>query len=191
MVRKYKAPALKFYLHYDKATGRIISASNEQQTENFLEIKYDEYNDFITGKKKFFEYVVGNIKLPGKRVYTGIIPKADHNTVARNSVLEWIIDPPTKSTDLTVTWDNNRWGFNLSDKCKNSIGDKPIANLVFFVMQENNFNFLIRTIIVDSKQLLEQPVVYVPFDTKFESDIENILIASKAVFDSYGLTIND
>jgi len=33
--------------------------------------------------------------------------------------------------------------------------------------------------------------VYVPFDTKFESDIENILIASKAVFDSYGLTIND
>jgi hypothetical protein len=191
MVRKYKASALKFYLHYDKLTGRIFSASNEKQGEDFLEITHDEYNEFITGKKKFFEYIIGNIKLPGKRVYTGVISKADHTTATRNSVLEWIIDAPTKSTDLTVTWDKTRWGFKLSDKCKKSISDKPIANLVFFIMKENNFNFLIRTIILDSKQLTEQSTVYVPFDTTIENNIADITIASKAVFDSYGLTIND
>jgi hypothetical protein len=191
MVRKYKAPVPKFYLHYDKSTGRIFSASNEKQNENFLEVPQAEYNDFITGKKKFFDYIIGNIKVPGKRAYTGLIPKADHTVVSRNSVLEWIIDAPNKSTDLTVTWDKNRWGFSLSDKCKKSIGTDPIANLVFFVMLENNFNFLIRTIVLDSKQLLEQPIVNIAFDTKFENDIKLITIASKAVFDSYGLLIND
>jgi hypothetical protein len=63
--------------------------------------------------------------------------------------------------------------------------------LVFFVTLETDFDFLIRTIFVDSVDLISSKQISVPFTTKIEKRIDKISISSKLVFKTYGLKINE
>ena len=112
----------------------------------------------------------------------------------RNNVFEWITDKPTKKTELTVTWNGIKsvWEFKLSNTAKERLEDSLVSkNVVFFVILENDFDFLIRTIFISTADLIKQDSVVINFESAFESRIDKISIASKITFRSYGLIINE
>jgi hypothetical protein len=185
----------KFYIHYDKKTGEIISASNEINTAyNKIEITHDEYERFLYGAEKFSDYQVGLIKTIDKQTVLALVQKVDQGYAFKNNMFEWIQDAPNKSTECIVTWDKiaQQWTFAVSKKCQERIKENITTDtLLFFVMLENDFDFLIRTISVNTQDLLLGEEIKRPFESRIEQDITKISIASKILFQSYGLKIND
>jgi hypothetical protein len=109
-------------------------------------------------------------------------------------VFEWIVDPPNKKTELTVTWDSvsEQWIFALSESAKQRLTDHQANEVIpFFVMLANDFDFLINTIFISMQDLCAFKEIKKPFESRLEKDINKISIASKIVFQSYGLKIND
>jgi hypothetical protein len=185
----------RFYLHYDKKTGEILSVGNEisEVHKNRIEVTLEEHDRFLYGREKFHDWQVGYIRTNDNKTILALTPKTDQGYAFKNNVFEWIEDTPTKSTELTVTWDkpNNQWIFSLSDSAKNRLKDKQSDPLVFFVMLANDFDFLIRTIVINSLDLINFNSITKEFNTGLEQDISKISIASKIYFQSYGLKIND
>jgi hypothetical protein len=185
----------KFYIHYDKKTGEIVSASNEINTAySTIETTHDVHERFLYGIEKFSDYQVGLIKTSDNQTILSLVQKVDQGYAFKNNMFEWIQDAPNKSTECTVTWDkiNQQWTFSLSKKCQERIKESTITDsLLFFVMLENDFDFLIRTISFNIQDLLSIEEIKRPFESRLEQDITKISIASKIVFQSYGLKIND
>jgi hypothetical protein len=185
----------KFYIHYDKKTNEIISASNEiDNAYSKIEITHDEYERFLYGAEKFSDYQVGLIKTTDNQTILALVKKVDQGYAFKNNMFEWIQDAPNKSTECTVTWDsiNQQWIFSISKKCQDRIKENITTDtLLFFVMLENDFDFLIRTIPINIQELLTVDEVKRPFESHIEKDITKISIASKILFQSYGLKIND
>ena len=185
----------KFYIHYDKKTGEIISSSNEINTAySKIEITHDEHERFLYGLKQFSDYQVGLIKTTDNQTVLALVQKADQGYAFKNNMFEWIQDPPTKSTECVVTWDkiNQQWIFSISKNCQDRIKENITTDtLLFFVMLEDDFDFLIRTISFNIRDLLAFKEIKRPFEGRMEQDISKISIASKIVFQSYGLKIND
>ena len=185
----------KCFIHYDKKTGEIFSASNERnKSYSAIEIGTFEYERFLTGADKFSDYQVGYIRTPDNQTILALSPKADQGYAFKNNVFEWIVDPPNKKTELTVTWDSvsEQWIFALSDSAKQRLADHQSNEVLpFFVMLANDFDFLINTIFISMQDLCTFKEIKKPFESRLEKDIKNISIASKIVFQSYGLKIND
>lgn len=176
-----------FYAYYDNETRKIVSVTNEKSAvyTHFIEITIEEFDNFVSGKWQFKDYVVNKNPLE-------IVSISDQIYSFRNSSFEWITDTPTDDTDLKVTWDksNTRWVFTLSNSCKDQIRTSGVySNLVFFVMLETDFDFLIRTIVIPMHDLVQYDEYKLPFESKIEHSIEKISIASTKVFNSSGLEI--
>ena len=194
MARKQILPA--YYAYFDKATGEILSVSNEKslQYKNKLDIEYDIYAKLVSGNEKFSDYSVGYLKSDDGKTTLVLVPKTDQAFIFKNTMFELISRVPTDDTELIVTWNvaNTEWIFSVSPACKKRIAES-IGNgkLVFFVILADDYDFLIRTIFIDTMQLLSSGKVYIPFANKIESNINKISMATKLTFESYGLTVND
>jgi hypothetical protein len=184
----------RYYAYYDKKTGEVLSVTNErvESYESGIEVTFEEYDNFARGVVKLHEYQVGFVRQADNTTVLKLSPKIEDGYCFKNNMFEWISEPPTDTTELVVTWSNDSWKFALSDACKARIADNLIAStLVFFVTVESDFDFLIRTILVDTTELLSSNQVVVPFESSAELKIDKISISSKLVFESYGLIIND
>jgi hypothetical protein len=196
MARKRTVPIIqKYYLHYDQKTGKILSVSNEKNKndEHSLEVSFEEYADFMLEVKNAREHTIGYAKDSEGKNKLVAIPSADQHYGFRNNVFEWITDLPNKDTELIVTWNSldSEWVFQLSDEAKLRVSKGMITTTVFFVMLENDFDFLIRSIMIDVSTLIENSQVHVPFISNIEHQIKKISISSKIYFQSYGLIINE
>jgi len=63
-----------------------------------------------------------------------------------------------------------------------------METLTFFITLETDFDFLVRTITFNIKDLVLDKVC-VPFVSSVEEKIDKISISTKSLFSSYGLTI--
>jgi hypothetical protein len=185
-----------YYAHYDKKTGVIYSVSNEKLSHHThsIEITLDDFNEFTTGTRKLHEHVVGYAKTQDGTTKLVHMQITEQMYGFRNNVFEWITDTPTDKTELVVVWNGlkSAWEFKLSNTAKERLDDSLIStNVVFFVILENDFDFLIRTIFIKTEDLIKQDNVIINFESKFESRIDKISIASKITFQSYGLIINE
>jgi hypothetical protein len=82
------------------------------------------------------------------------------------------------------------WDFSLSPAIKVVYSDSLLApKLVFFVTLETDFDFLVRTIFVETINLMSSEKLSVPFTTNFEQHSDKVSISSKLVFKTYGLRI--
>ena len=186
---KYIPP--RFYVHYDKKTGEIFSSSVERNLEYAsIEITSEEHSRFLSGGEEFSDYQVGYIRTTDNKTILAISPKADQGYAFKNNVFEWITNPPTEDTELTVTWSSSGWQFKLSADGKKRLKEHNEI-LTFFVMLENDFDFLIHTIIINMQDLVNSKSISKQFNSRLEQDISKISIASKIIFQSYGLQIND
>lgn len=185
----------RYYVYYNKKSGKILSIGNESDDsyEYGIEATWPEVEKLIDGSWSFNDYLVGYKRQPDGSSVLAVVPNTEHGYIFKNNIFEWITDSNEKA-ECIVAWNGplECWEFSLNDSVKVVYSDSLlIPKLVFFVTLETDFDFLIRTIFVDSVDLISSKQISVPFTTKIEKRIDKISISSKLVFKTYGLKINE
>jgi hypothetical protein len=182
-----------YYAYYDEKNGQLLEATNEKKENNSfgIEISYEEFDRFASGIQKFKDYKVGYSRTHDNKTVLSIIQNINDDYAFVNNVFQWICDKPDTGTELIVEWHrpHKKWIFYTSEKCKTRLSTELIPQkFIFFIMLKNDFDFLIRTITIKSEDLISK-TIEVEFNSKIEEDINNISIASRLFFQSYGLKI--
>lgn len=175
-----------YYVYYDDRTGSLLSVTNELSTEykNGISVEYESVKPLLSGDHSFRDYVVKN---DGKKM--SLVMSKTQGFVFKNNLTETISEPNEKA-ELIVEWNavTKCWNFILSKNFKKSYNYNLLdSKLVFFVTLEHDYDFLIRTIIIDIDELLTKDAVGVVFDSNFEKDISKLAITTKKTFKTYGL----
>lgn len=188
MAKKNKKNTTGYYVYYDKKTGALLSVTNEEskEYEYGISVEFKEIEKLLTGEQKFNEFVVrdngNNLEL---------VPVENQGYVFKNNLTEQIVESDADA-DLVVEWNKNlaQWNFSLSSNYKkNYAGNITATKAIFFVTLENDFDFLIRTIVIDINDLLSSESIAVDFDSKFENDISKISISTRTIFKTYKLKV--
>lgn len=187
---KFKFVPHKYYIYYEKKTGQILAVSNEKKPnyEYGLELPFEDVEKFLTGEWNFSDYSVGYKRLADGTTTLGVMLKTSDGYSFKNNIFEWITED--KTADCTVEWKENAgWIFDLKPAYRKVCDEFVLPpKLVFFVTLDDDFDFLIRTIFINTSDLLSGEVV-IPFDSSFEKDSSKVSISSKLVFKSYGLKV--
>jgi len=182
-----------FYAYYDVDTKQLLSVTNEKINlyKDYLEIDYSTYEKLVTGKEKFSDYLLGLVEDENSTALQ-LVSLVDSVPRFKNTMLEVIPTKDIIDPELLVEWNetNKVWNFFLSVSGKLRFKNKlDIEKFLFFIILETDYNFLIRTIIVDKKELCENTCVGVIFENDLELDISKINIATTLVFRSKQLRI--
>lgn len=181
-----------YYICYDVA-GNITSATNMLPTEgSYLQVSYSIFEKFATGAELFTNWVVSKTGNSSNNDGVDVVPKAQQSITFRNNMFEWVKEEPDSNTEVTIHWDqhNKKWLMYVSPEAKNKIYNAGIGSktLVFYVTAESRFDQLIRIIEININELLTGHVE-IPFVYDIERNIDNINLATKSVFKTYGLKI--
>jgi hypothetical protein len=185
-----------YYAYYDPNTNQLLSVTNEKISlySDYLEVDFDTYERLVTGREKFSDYLLGHIKTEDKTVLK-LIPVVEQAYSFKNTMLEVISENKIKDPELIVEWHgiNKEWNFFVSATAKGRLNVKlDSAKILFFIILESDYDFLIRTIIIDSQELLSQKCVGIPFISEIENHIGKLSVASRLIFESQTLrTVND
>jgi len=198
MARKKPAPPPKhisdvFYAYYDVETKQLLSITNEKINlyKDYLEVDYDTYERLVSGKEKFSDYLLGLVK-EGETTSLQLISAVEQAYNFKNTMLEVVTENSVKDPELLVEWNGPKkeWNFFLSAAAKSRLTVKlDNAKVLFFIILENDYDFLIRTIIIDSNDLFSKQCIGVAFESDFELKIDKINIATKLIFESQKLRI--
>ena len=173
----------RYYVYYDQESKQILAVTNYKNLDftNEIEIDVDCYTRFIEGKDKFEDFRIGTVIGKTGDASLGVISyklSADKNF--KNKLLTWI-EGSTESSDISIVWDENNqyWMFNPSKNLRQRYfnNEIPATDISFFIILGNDPNFLIRTITINLKKLIENFLV-VKFETIWERTIESISITS-------------
>jgi hypothetical protein len=171
---------------YHNESGNITAISNEKN-DSLLHVEVPEFKviDFLSGAKDLSKY------------------KIDYFTFNKDDYKEAsLIDIPTNliyivpfskkedKKDITIVHnkETKTWSFILNEsgieivKKQNSF--KPYR---FYIIKDNNPQFLLSTIELTGEQLLESPSV--AFKSRFEKHIKTVGVATMTEFNSYGLLV--
>ena len=171
---------------YHDESGNVTAISNEKNDSLlYVEIPESKVIDFISGAKDFSKY------------------KIDYFTFNKEEYKEEpLIDIPTNLIyivpfskkedlkDITITHDKETktWTFTLNesgiDIVKKQNSFKPYR---FYIIKDNNPQFLLSTIELTGNELLQSPIV--PFKSKFENHVNTVGVATMKEFNSYGLLV--
>jgi hypothetical protein len=184
-----------YYIHYDRVTGQIFSVSNERNPkyEFSLEVSAEFAKPFIDGIERYTDYIVDYATDAEGKPTLSVISKFEQINALRNNIFEQVLDTKNlDSKDFVVEWNkpNACWNFYVSKRIKELLAKKGITNtLVIFISLEADLNQLIRTIYIDTATLSYADKITEPFTHQIENSIDKIVVASKLVFESYGLKI--
>lgn len=185
---------LRYYVYYDKDSGRIDGIScgllNLKGFETYIEVSSTMYESLDREAGKLNNWVVAFVETPDKVKIPEVVNKKTRETAFKGNVFKLVLDEVTNDTELTVEWHlpSKHWVFSVSETSKLRLMHENYrsTNLVFFVVLESDFDFLIRTISVKTSDIISNKV-YIPFESSFESDIKKIAIAARTIFDKHGL----
>ena len=173
------------FVYYNES-GNVTAISNEKNDSLlYAEVPESKVVDFISGARDFSKY------------------KIDYFTFNKDDFKEEsLIDIPTnviyvvpfskKEDDKNITIIHNKetktWSFILDelgiDIVKTHNLYKPYR---FYIIKDNNPQFLLSTIELTGKELLESPSV--AFKSKFENQVKTVGVATMKEFNSYGLLV--
>ena len=173
------------FVYYDES-GNVTAISNEKNDSLlYVEIPESKVIDFISGAKDFSKYKIDYftfnkeeykeeplIDIPTNLIY--IIP------FSKKEDLKDIIITHDKETK-TWTFTLNESGIDIVKK-QNSF--KPYR---FYIIKNNNPQFLLSTIELTGNELLQSPTV--AFKSKFENHVNTVGVATMKEFNSYGLLV--
>ena len=173
------------FVYYNES-GNVTAISNEKNDSLlYAEVPESKVVDFISGAKDFSKY----------RIDYFTFNKEDYKE-------EPLIDIPTNliyiipfskkedEKDITVVHDKETktWTFTLNelgiDIVKKQNSFKPYR---FYIIKDNNPQFLLSTIELTGDELLQSPIV--PFKSKFENHVNTVGVATMKEFNSYGLLV--
>jgi len=185
---KLLIPALPVYYAYFNDTGEIDAITNEKRLEsalNVAEFDYESAEMFLTGKANIINY---RVTMSAKNSYV-FVKKQDDADVGLNS-LYFVKDSFTSQPSCIVEWNKklSNWVLYLHDDTVQL--QKLSANLMFYITLHNR-NFLVRSIKVDVKDIVEQGKISIPFMYDAEHDITKLTVSTRKFFDSYGLKVNE
>ena len=183
----------KYYVYYDRRSGRILSVGNEKDSnfDHGIETTYEEVEKLIGGTWSLKDFIVSYKRQIDGSLKLAIIPNTDQGYIFKNNIFEWITEPNEKA-ECIVTWNGLTlcWDFRLNPSIKAVYSDSLLVpKLVFFVTLETDFDFLVRTIFVDTVDLMSSEKISVPFTSKIEHQSNKVSISSKLVFKTYGLRV--
>jgi hypothetical protein len=198
MARKKIAPPPKhfpdvFYAYYDVETKQLLSVTNEKINlyKDYLEIDFPTYERLVTGKEKFSDYLLGLVD-DGNSTSLQLVALKETATRFKNTMLEVVTTRAIDNPELLIEWHetNKVWNFFLSLDGQTRLKNKTdCEQLLFFVILETDYNFLVRTIVVDKHKLCVNECVGVAFEQDLELDISKINIATTLIFRSKQLRI--
>jgi hypothetical protein len=187
-------PINRFYVYYDKSDGTIIALTNgiidTVGFDDYIEIPPVMHERLSNGTEKISQWMVSAVTTPDKEPVLELIPRKFKGLSFKNNSFDLILDVPLYDTELIVEWSGltKHWVIGLSPDTQASIMGKHFATdkLSFFVVLENDFDFLIRSIYISPYELANKKI-YIPFSTKLEENINNIAVVTRRIFNSYGL----
>ena len=173
------------FVYYNES-GNVTAISNEKNDLLlYAEVPESKVVDFISGARDFSKYKIDYFTFN----------KDDHKE-------ESLVDIPTnviclvpfskKEDDKNITIIHNKetktWSFILDelgiDIVKTHNLYKPYR---FYIIKDNNPQFLLSTIELTGEELLESPSV--AFKSKFENQVKTVGVATMKEFNSYGLLV--
>jgi hypothetical protein len=167
-----------YKVYFDKDNGNILSITNEEN-QNFLnsiEIEYELVKGFFTGKQ-----ISSNYKVV-------FIDQTTPTIVSKNDVDVNIINieeiPRVEHWDSMFTIENyplqHQWGFQLRPDQRNILKEHNL-NTAFevFVVDKDHNNFLIRSLKILLKDIIDADRIYIQYESKKEENIENRIFVRK------------
>ena len=190
-------PVHTYYAYFNPDTGKFHSSSNmlDLSLTHYAIIKVDEHIALCSGKIKLDDCMLDEqVDFDGTITYKLITPQLQNEFNFQNTLLEWVLESPVKDTEFTIEWNkaDRQWVFYISDTGREILeGPMYDSTLVFFVMLETDFDFLIRTFYIKLHDILKAGKLVYDFESKSEDDIGKLSISTRRFFNSYGLKIND
>jgi hypothetical protein len=188
---------VEYRAYFNPETDSIFLVTNMPHDEHthYAVITKDEHADLCNGKLKFSDCIIDRqIKLNGDVEYKMLTKQTASEFNFKNKSLEWIKSAPTDSTQFVIEWskESKSWTFCVAEPGRKILeGAMYDSTLVFFVMLETDFDFLVRTFYIKLHDVLKAGKIVYEFESAFEENIAKLSIASNHFFESYGLKIND
>jgi len=179
----------QYRIYYDKDTGDIVSITNELSSLPYetVEVDFSTVERFLIGKDNFIFF---RLEFDEEDAIK-FVNKKESPVVFKSNIVEYIRIVEDNTAILQVTWHTNKWVFTINKDFLNNPRSKSLNSKInFFVIKENNINFLIRSIEIKIKDLVTTESVVVEFTTLEESNITEIAMFTLPFFESYGMTIN-
>jgi len=179
----------QYRIYYDKDTGDIVSITNELSSLPYetVEVDFSTVERFLIGKDNFIFF---RLEFDEEDAIK-FVNKKESPVVFKSNIVEYIRVVEDNTAILQVTWHTNKWVFTINKDFLNNPRSKSLNSKInFFVIKENNINFLIRSIEIKIKDLVTTESVVVEFTTLEESNITEIAMFTLPFFESYGMTIN-
>lgn len=187
-------PDNKFYVYYNKDTGDITALTNgllnRPGFDDYVEVPVELYEKLSDRKISLHQWIVSTTTSNNAESTIEVIPRNFKDFSFKNNSFDVVIEPPDVSTEVVVEWSKKtkHWVFSISQDFRITMAGKNFSTdkLSFFIVLENDFDFLIRTMYISLNDLSKNHV-YIPFETSFENNIDNIAVVTKKVFNNYGL----
>jgi len=183
---------LGYYVYYNNKTGQILSITNEVDTnfENVIEVSHDDIAGFFNGEKNWHDYIVAIVETSEGVFKTQLVTKYAPKYDFKNNDLIHIRENFDDDADLTVIYNgiNSCWEFSISQGSKQTFPKMYDETFLFFVTLENDFDFLVRTIEIRSRDLFSYDVKE-PFNSNYENKKNYISISTVNIFRSYNLKV--
>jgi hypothetical protein len=179
----------QYRIYYDKDNGDIISITNEMSDIPYetVEVEFALVERFLTGKDNFIFFRVEFDEEDAVK----FVNKKESPVVFKSNIVEYIRAVKHNDAILQVIWSSKNWAFKIDKEfLKNPRSKSLNSKINFFVTKENNINFLIRSMEIKIKDLVDNEYVYIEFTTKEEENIKDIAMFTLPFFESYGMTIN-
>jgi len=114
-------------------------------------IKEADHKDICAGKLKLTDCILDKqVDFDGSIVYKLLTPQLYNEFNFQNNLLEWVSDSATSDTNFVIEWNrlDRQWMFYVTDEGRKILdGGMYDSTLVFFVMLETDFDFLVRNIL--------------------------------------------
>jgi len=194
---KYVAPSVKYFAYFDPETLRITCVTNDTEPREkfFVEMSKEDYTHIGIGKKHAHEYKINqHVNFDGTVEYSLMTQKLFDEYTVKSKYLEHIKNAVNEGTELNVCCNliDQQWEFSITDLGRKVLSGSMYDNtLIFFLVLESNFDFLIRTFQIRIHDLLKSDKISYNFENNKEYSIDNIAIVTKKMFTKYGLKIND
>jgi len=190
-------PKHTYYAYFKPETEEFFSSSNslDLSLTHYAIITEADHGDVCSGKLKLADCILDKqVDFDGSIIYKLLTPQLYNEFNFQNNLLEWISDIPNSDTNFVIEWNklDRQWMFYVTDEGRKMLdGGMYDSTLVFFVMLETDFDFLIRTFYIKLHDILKLGRLGFDFESKMEDNIQQISISTRRFFNSYGLTIND
>ena len=173
------------FVYYDES-GNITAISNEKNDSLlYAEVPESKVTEFLSGDKSFSKYKIDYFTFNKEDYKEELLIDIPANLI-------YIVPFSKKEDEKDITIVHNKetktWSFVLNESGVDIVKKQNLFKPYrFYIIKDNNPQFLLSTIELTGNELLETPSV--AFKSKFENHVKTVGVATMKEFNSYGLLV--